>query len=78
MGVRVECYTLAHRKGTCGCAAATLLANGPLKPQLELSALIDETIQTAMDLGAMKAQDGALRLTDRLTELRRQLLARIT
>jgi hypothetical protein len=31
-----------------------------------------------MDLGALKAPDGILRLTDRLTELRAELLARLT
>lgn len=47
-----------------------------LKRVTPFEALVDETLQTAMDLGAMKAPDGALRLTDKLTELRRQLLER--
>jgi hypothetical protein len=40
--------------------------------------LVDELITVAMDLGALKAPDGILRLTDRLAELRRNVLARVT
>lgn len=97
MGVVVECYTLAHRRGTCGCAEAARKANADpgldaalldmahareRKEAVEKLAadkvLVDELIATAMDLGALKAPDGILRLTDRLTELRAELLARLT
>ena len=38
--------------------------------------LVDETIRVAMDLGAMRAPDGILKLTDRLQELRQEVLNR--
>jgi len=39
-------------------------------------AKVDEMLAVAMDLGAMKAPDGILRLTDQLAELRLDVLAR--
>lgn len=89
MGIRVECYTPAHRSGTCGCPrdpappeAQELAAAGWFTPRRSfeelptLELLVDELVVCSMNLGAARAQCGITNLVDRVAKLRLEVIVR--